>query len=219
MWYVDALHFSQQNNTGCFFRKPAKMNNHKKSGVLAIYGSPRQGGNSEVLLDKMLEGALTHDVEVERIYVSKLNINPCRECHGCDEDGRCVVADDMDTVYPKLMSADYLIFASPIFFYNVPSQAKALIDRTQAKWVEKYILKKPGRVENTRPGFFILVAGTKGEKIFTGAEFTMKYFFDAVDFHIAGKLEFRGIDAKGEIFQHPDCLEQAYRAGIDFIRK
>ena len=185
--------------------------------VLAVYGSPRRGGNTDILLDRMIDGVLTHDVEVEKVYLSELNITPCRECHGCDESGYCVLKDDMRELYPKLMTADYVILASPIFFYSVTGWTKAFIDRAQAKWVEKYRLKKSTRGTKTRPGFFILAGGTRGPKLFQGAELTIKYFFDAIDVRVAGKLEFRKIDDKGEILNHPEALEQAYRAGVEFI--
>lgn len=193
------------------------MGDKNKPLVVAIYGSPRKGGNSEILMDKMLEGVLTHDVLVEKIHPAQLDISPCRECGGCDETGRCVISDDMDSVYPKLLSADYLIVSSPIFFYNLPAGLKALIDRTQANWVEKYRLNKSERNRPTRPGFCILVGGTGGKKLFEGSELTLKYFFDAIDFHVAGKLEFHHIDNKAEILNHPKYLDQAYHAGVNFI--
>ena len=115
------------------------------------------------------------------------------------------------------MDADYIIFASPIFFYSVTAWAKIIIDRIQPKWVERYWLKKAGRGKIMRPGFIILVGATHGTKLFEGAELTLKYFFDSIDVRVMGKLEFRGIDKKSDILNHPDALEQAYRAGVEFI--
>jgi multimeric flavodoxin WrbA len=190
---------------------------NKKPLVLAIYASPRKGGNSEIALDKMLEGVATHDVEIDKLYPSKMRISPCIECNGCRESGHCVVDDDMSIVYPKLDAADYIILSAPIFFCALPAWTKALIDRTQANWVEKYLLKKPERKKPARPGFYILVGAHKSAKNFQGAAHTIKHFFDAIDFRIEGKLEFAGPDAKAEILDYPEYLEQAYRAGIDFI--
>jgi len=154
--------------------------NNKKPLLLAIYASPRRGGNSEIALDRMLEGVATHQVDIEKIYPSKLRITPCIECSKCWETGRCVIDDDMKLVYPKLLGADYIVFSSPIFFYGIPAWAKALIDRTQANWAEKYVLKNPDKTELTRPGFYILVAARKSAKVFAGAALTIKYFFDAI---------------------------------------
>lgn len=194
------------------------MKDKKRPYILAVNGSPRRDGNTEILLDKMIEGARTHKIEVDKIYPSDLEISPCRECYGCDKTGRCVIEDDMQALYPKLMEADYLIFASPIFFYSVTAWAKAVIDRVQPQWVEKYLLKKEKRGKTMRPGFIILVGATRGEKLFEGAELTLKYFFDAIDVETAGKFEICGVDEKGEILNHPDTLDEAYKAGVEFIR-
>ena len=102
--------------------------------VLGIMGSPRIKGNTDVLLDQALEGTKSQGAEVEKIIVDKLNIAPCREYYGCARDGNCVIRDAMDEVYPKLLSADSVIIASPMFFYGLSAQVKALIDRCQALW-------------------------------------------------------------------------------------
>ena len=190
----------------------------KKPLVLAIYASPRTGGNSGIALDKMLEGVATHDVEIEKLYPSKLRISPCIECNGCWETGRCVIDDDMSAVYPRLRAADYIILSAPIFFCALPAWTKALIDRTQANWVEKYVLNKTtAGKKRTKPGFYILVGVHKTARNFQGAGTTIKQFFETIDFHIEGKLEFAGPDAKAEILNYPEYIEQAYRAGIEFI--
>ena len=97
--------------------------------VLGFAGSPRRGGNSEILLDRVLEGAASKGATVEKIAVSALKISPCRNCQGCASTGRCVVQDDMQLVYPKLCRAERIVVSSPIFFGTVSAQMKALIDR------------------------------------------------------------------------------------------
>jgi multimeric flavodoxin WrbA len=117
----------------------------------------------------------------------------------------------MGTIYPKLLEADVVILASPIFFYGVTGWAKALIDRSQALWARKYLLKDPslGREGKKRKGFFISVGATKGPKVFDGAILTVKYFFDVLNAEYAGELVFRGVEAKGDILKHPEALQQA----------
>ena len=113
--------------------------------VLGILGSPRRGGNAEVLLDKALEGARSGGVSVEKISLNELTIRPCQECGGCDDTGKCVIADDMAAVYNSVDRADIVILASPVFFGELTAQTKAMIDRFQCRWVGKYRLKKgPG---------------------------------------------------------------------------
>ena len=185
-----------------------------KVKVLGLFGSPRRGGNTDILLEEMLKGAEETELQIERIIISQLKFSPCIECHGCDETGECVLNDDMEKVYPKLVEADCIILASPIFFYGVTAWTKAFIDRVQSLWVRKYRLKlppeEPGR---RRKGFFISVGATKGARLFDGAMLTVKYFFDAVGADFAGQLLFKGVEDKGDIRNHPNALREAFEAG------
>jgi len=175
-------------------------------------GSPRIKGNTDLLLDEALEGAKSQQAEVEKIVVDKLKIAPCREYYGCLKDGNCVIRDDMDDIYPKLLDADGVIIASPMFFYALSAQVKALIDRCQAPWARKYVLKqKPPKLG--RMGAFIAVGATRGEKLFDGSILTVRYFFKAIDVEYADELLIRGVDKRGEIREHPTALSDAHELG------
>ncbi|TEU02503.1 MAG: flavodoxin family protein [Dehalococcoidia bacterium] len=180
--------------------------------VLGIMGSPRIKGNTDLLLDEALKGAQSQGAEVEKIIVDNLNISPCREYYGCLRDGNCVIRDDMDGIYPKLLEADGVIVASPIFFYGLTSQVKALIDRSQALWARKYVLKQNLPYEG-RKGAFIAVGATKGRKLFEGSILTVKYFFQAIGVDYTAELLVRGVDKKGEIREHPTTLKDAFELG------
>jgi multimeric flavodoxin WrbA len=186
--------------------------------VLGIMGSPRIKGNTDLLLEEALKGAQSKGAETEKIVVDKLKIAPCKEYLGCFKDGNCVIRDDMDTVYPKLLEADVVIIASPMFFYGLTSQAKALVDRCQALWARKHILKQslPGP---SRKGAFIGVGATKGKRLFEGATLTVKYFFEAIGIEYADELLVRGVDARGEIKQHPTALGDAFELGSRLAQK
>ena len=183
--------------------------------ILGIFGSPRRGGNTDILLEETLKGAEKEGAEVDRIYLTDYAITPCKECHGCDQTGQCVILDDMQKIYPRLLEADIIILASPIFFYGVTAWAKALIDRSQALWAKKYLLKDPslGKEGKKRKGFFISVGATKGPRVFEGAILTAKYFFDVLNAEYVGELIFREVDGKGDILKHPEALQQAFEAG------
>jgi multimeric flavodoxin WrbA len=183
--------------------------------VLGIFGSPRRGGNTEILLEEALKGTEKEGAKVDRLYLSDFTLTPCKECHGCDRTGNCVILDDMQKIYPRLLESDVVILASPIFFYGVTAWAKALIDRSQAFWARKYLLKDPslGKEGKKRKGFFISVGATKGARVFEGAVLTVKYFFDVLNAEYVGELVFRGVEAKGDILKHPEALQQAFEAG------
>jgi len=183
--------------------------------VLGLFGSPRRGGNTDLLLEEMLKGVQKHGAMVEKIFLSDWDISGCRECRRCEIHGNCVIQDQMQKLYPKLLQAHYVILASPIFFYGVTAQAKRMIDRCQVLWARKYILKKTSVQEESarRKGWFISVAGSRGEKVFQGAILTARYFFDALSVEYAGELTFARIDSKGAIKKHPGALKEAFEAG------
>ena len=180
--------------------------------VIGIMGSPRIRGNTDLLLDRALAGAQSQGAEVEKIIVGKLKVAPCREYYGCLRDGNCVIKDDMDDIYPKLLSADRVIVASPMFFYGLTSQVKALIDRCQATWARIYVLKQ-NLPDSERKGAFIAVGATRGKQLFDGSRLVVKYFFNAIGVKYADELLIRGVDRKGEIKEHPTALSDAFELG------
>jgi multimeric flavodoxin WrbA len=185
--------------------------------VLGIMGSPRRQSNTEILLDKALEGARESGTDVEKVLISKLKISPCLEIYACFKDGNCAIKDDMQSLYDKLLEADHVIFASPIFFYGITSQAKAVIDRCQALWARRHVLGMGKEDKRERRGVFISVGATQGKKLFDGAVLTLKYFFDAIGVKYSGDLLIRGIDKKSQIREHPTALQDAFRLGQELV--
>jgi multimeric flavodoxin WrbA len=187
--------------------------------VLGIYGSPRKGGNTDLLLDEALRGTKEAGATVDSLRVCDFKITPCRGCHDCTKAGICAIKDDMQSIYPRLLNADIVILASPIFFYGVTGWAKALIDRSQALWERKYTLHDPalGDQAQKKKGFFISVGGTKGQKLFEGTSLTVKYFFDAFNAAYTGDLLFRKVDAYGDILKDPEALPQAFAVGRKLV--
>ncbi|MFA9434039.1 MAG: flavodoxin family protein [Deltaproteobacteria bacterium] len=181
--------------------------------VLGILGSPRREGNTEILLDEALRGASDHGGLCEKIVLRDLKITPCLEIYKCAEDGVCAIQDEMQGLFPKIIQAERLLLASPIFFYSVPALAKAMIDRCQSLWAKKYILKLPVSPIADRKGVFISVAATRGKKLFDGVRLTVKYFFDAIDVAYSDELFVRGADEKGEVRDQPEALKAAYDLG------
>jgi multimeric flavodoxin WrbA len=179
--------------------------------VLGIMGSPRMKGNTDLLLDEALKGAASQQAEVEKILVDKLQIAPCKEYYACLKDGKCVIKDDMDDIYDKILAADAIIIASPMFFYTVSAQLMLLISRCQALWARKYVLKNMDIPE--KRGAFIAVGATRGKKLFEGPKLTVKYFFQAINARYTDELLIRGVDKKGEIKEHPTALSDAYELG------
>jgi len=179
--------------------------------VLGIMASPRPKGNTDLLLDEALRGAQGQGAEVEKIIVERLKIAPCREYYACLKDGKCVIRDEMDSVYPRILAADAIIVATPIFFYTVSAQLMLVISRCQALWSRKYVLKNLDIP--VKKGAFIAVGATSGAKLFDGPKLTIKYFFKAINAEYTDELLIRGVDKRGEITEHPDYLSAAFELG------
>ena len=184
--------------------------------VLGISGSPRRNGNTELLLKELLNGAEASGLEVELVILDELSISPCTSCDSCQKDGQCVINDDMQLMYGKLLETDYVVFASPVYFKGVSAQMKALIDRCQALWSRKYILKQK-LVSPDRPGrkgYFISTSGSVGNNIFSGAIMTIRSIFHVLDIEYKGELLFEGMEKKGDITNHSNALQTAFGVGM-----
>ena len=183
--------------------------------VLGIAGSPRRDGNTDHLLQQVIAGASSQGAETKTIILSELNIAPCRHCDGCIKTGKCVVDDDMQWLHIDLREADRIVLASPIFFMGVTAQTKAMIDRCQALWVIKYVLKLPVAINpgKERKGIFVSVGGTKLRNLFEPAIATVKSWFTTLGISYAGELVFSGIDERETIHLHPAALKDAFAIG------
>ena len=187
--------------------------------VIAFLGSPRENGNTELLLGEAISGVEESGLKVGVFRLNKMNIMPCQNCGGCEETGCCIYDDDMTQIYEAIRNADRVILASPIFFFNVSAQSKIMIDRCQAFWCEKYLLKKTiPEGQYGRKGLLLLVGGMKKEIGIQCAEATAKAFFRTISVPDHQTLAHIGIDEKGAILKHPSALQEAYKAGQQLVK-
>ena len=102
--------------------------------IVIVKGSPRKDGNSAALADQVAKGARAAGANVESCYLHGMQINPCDACDACQSapHSGCIVDDDMQTLYPKLMAADALVIASPVYWFTVSAQTKLFMDRCYA---------------------------------------------------------------------------------------
>jgi multimeric flavodoxin WrbA len=186
--------------------------------ILAIYGSPREKGNTNVLLDHAVQGAEEAGAQVEKIVLRDLNMSPCLEIYGCKKTGRCIIEDDFQKVHDQLLACHGLMLASPIFFYTVSAHTKILMDRCQALWVKKYWLDKVpyGQRKPEKKGLFISAGATKGKKLFEGTLLSIKYFFDVLNMELWKTCLYRSLDFEGDVLKHPEYLREVNEAGKEF---
>ena len=178
--------------------------------VLIVLGSPRKNGNSETLArivaDKMSQNL---PMGIEYVRLTKQSISPCIGCGSCEKTGMCVIQDDMIDLYKRVDLADIIFIVSPIYFYGPSAQIKTFIDRFQARWSRKYLLKEHIRHNERRAGYLISIGATKGEKLFDASILIAKSFFDAIDVPYCDSFVIRGVDEIGAINEETEEMREA----------
>ena len=187
--------------------------------ALGLQGSPRKKGNSEQLLAAFMHELSLLGSDTLTIDVCRRHIEPCRELTVCEKKGICPIDDDMSReIYSLLRKADIIVAASPIFFYNVTAQLKALIDRCQTLWARKYMLKLKDPGHAVRRGYMLGVGATAGKQLFDGLNLTAKYFFDGISARYAGSLTYRRIESRGQIQAHPTMKADVAKAARELTQ-
>ena len=181
--------------------------------ITAFLGSPRAGGNTDILTEHMLKGTQDAGLETEAIALRKLKIHPCTGCDKCWTNGQpCVFKDDMDGLYDAIAGSDILVFATPVYWYSCTAIMKAFVDRL---------------VPFNRPEGRPLIQGKQAILITayeedgpTAAEPLVRMFelsFDYLGLQFIDKLIVSGVGPKGAVLEKPDALKQAYEIGIELI--
>lgn len=174
--------------------------------VLILSGSPRKGGNSDLLCDEFARGAKESGNQVEKVRVAEKKIGYCHACYYCrDHQGECAIKDDMAELLQKIIDADVIVLASPVYFYSISAQLKAVIDRTVARWTE---------VQNK--DFYYIV--TCADDDTNSAEVTLDCFRGYADCvngaEEKGIIYGTGVYQKGEI-SNMRAMKEAYKAGLE----
>jgi multimeric flavodoxin WrbA len=196
------------------------MVKRKKMNITAFCGSPRKNGNTETLLKEVVRGVEHVGHSVDIFYLNTMNIKPCQDCGGCNTTGKCILSDDMDQVNEAIRCADRIILASPIFFFSLSAQAKAMIDRCQSFWCEKYLLKKPIAPGSAgRKGLLLMIGGMKKDIGIHCGEACAKAFFRTISVPEHETIYYLGIDSKGEILKHPTAMNEAFEAGKKLVKE
>ena len=189
----------------------------------AIYAcSHRRGGNTDRAVDLLARGVREAGGESDIIYIRNHEIMPCLACGFCDKSvdrqgcERCVLGkkDEAWKLFGPLFTAPTVLFASPIYFYHLPSMFKTWIDRSQQFWTAKmtgeaWVANLPERTAHA-----VFVAGRpKGEKLFEGARVTLKYFVRNFNFTLADSLVFRGVDERNDLSEQDGFETQIVALG------
>ncbi len=182
--------------------------------VVGILGSPRRGGNSDILLDQCLRGAREKGATTIKLVLRDLRIAPCQGCNQCLTTGDCMVADGMREVHRALLQADAVVVASPIYFSGMTGQTKCMIDRCQCLWARESLLGK--KVDHPRKGAIMLVGGDESA-VFRNAESELKAFMKGIGIDFSAELLVAGVEKAGEIRSHEAEMRRAFEIGQELV--
>jgi multimeric flavodoxin WrbA len=174
--------------------------------ILILSGSPRKGGNTELLVEAFVKGASQkHHVEVVSVHDYK--VNPCMGCNACfkNESNSCVQKDDMPLIYEKMAVADMLVIASPVYFYGLSAQLKAVIDRFHNPIRDTYHIKKTA---------LLLVGAASLPELFDGILAQYRLCLNFFKLEDAGRVLVRGVKDKGDI-QNTEAIQKANELGLN----
>ena len=174
------------------------------SNIAVIVGSVRKNGNTEILAKAFVDGAKKYN-NVEIISVADYKVNPCIGCNACfsREGNTCFQDDDMPTVYNKLREADIIVVASPVYFYGISAQLKAIIDRLHTPLRNTFNVKKLG---------LLLVAGETLPAVFDSIDLQYQLILDYFNLQDAGRVFAKGLKNRGDI-KGNQALAEARKLG------
>ena len=177
--------------------------------ILILKGSPRVKGNSTALADQVFAGAIKAGAKVESVYLHGMEIQPCDACDVCQNGYEgCIIEDDMQTLYPKLIEADSIVIASPIYWFTISAQTKLCIDR----W---YALQSEGgnALRGKQLGIVLVYGDTD---LYTSGGINAIHTFESLARYIGMEtvgMVYGTADGLGEAEKQPELMEKAFKLG------
>ncbi len=176
--------------------------------ILGIIGSPRKKGNTDILVNKILEGAEKEGAKTEIIFLNDLKIKECDGCHACWKNRQCSKKDDMNNIYPKIIDSDIIIFGTPVYWYGPTALMKVFIDRFV------YFNCPENRLKIKGKGAVIVVPFEEENPDIVTPIIT---FFDKclqyLEMNLLGKIIVPGVTLRGEVLKKDNFLKEAFDLG------
>jgi len=176
--------------------------------ILAVVGSPRQGGNTDLLVSRIAEGAREASAHVEVVRLGELQIRECDGCHACWKGRPCSKKDDMLALYPKIAASEIIVLGTPVYWYGPTALMKGFIDR----FVYFNCDANRPMIRGKRTAVAIVLEETHEQTWRPVVEFFEKSLA-YLEMKPAGTIVVPGVGKKGEILKQPERLKEAYRLG------
>ena len=172
--------------------------------VLVISTSPRKGGNSETLADEFVRGARDAGNDVEKVTLYDKDIRFCKGCLVCQNTQRCVIHDDADTIVQNMLTADVIVFATPIYYYGMCGQMKTLLDRANPLYSADYAFREV---------WLLACAAEEGDEVWKRAAEGLGGWVECFPkAKLAGVVFGGGVTAPGEV-RGSEAMQRALDAG------
>jgi len=185
--------------------------------ALGIVGSPRKDGNTACLVRQALRGLKEHGIETETIFLADYDFRDCTGCEGCRETFACVIQDDMQKIYPKLLEADAVVLGSPTYFYDVTAIMKAFLDRLYCFEVfdneDRSAWMGAAEALGGKLASVISVSEQKREEDAGFAAKTMSMSLQALGYRVTDSVRIIGLFAKEEAGLDMEAQARARDAG------
>ena len=174
------------------------------SKIVILIGSMRKGGNTHILANSFAEGARIHN-DVSIISVTDHKVNPCIGCNTCfaSEGNKCFQKDDMEKIYSELSGADVLVIASPVYFYGISAELKAIVDRLHTPLRNSFPIKRLA---------LLLVGATEVPNLFDSIVVQYESILKFFNLEDAGRILVNGVKDEGDIMGNK-ALKEAYDLG------
>jgi len=191
------------------------------SKIIRIFAcSPRANGNSDTMAQHFIQGIQSVNGFAEITYLRDYNILACTGCHSCAKtlDNKCIFSnkDDAEILFKQIEQAALVVFVAPIYFYALPANFKAFIDRAQSFWVKNENKPKPEALALTsKPAIIALVAARQsGQKLFEGSLLTLKYFLKPFNIYISDRCQLLGFDKKHDFASDAKTCTKLFDLGV-----
>ena len=186
--------------------------------VLGVVGSFRKKGNTDILVNKVLEGVKSCGIEVECIHLSDFDFKDCIGCEGCAKTNKCVIKDDMSKIYKLLDESDGIVLGSPTYFYNVTADIKKFLDRLYCYDTfdpsDRSVWVSVNEVIKTKYSVTVAICEQNNEADMGYTSIAMNRSLEAVGYRVVDSLKVLHMFLKGEVAQYKNELDRSYLSGV-----
>jgi len=190
--------------------------------IIGIIGSYRKNGNTDTAVRKVLEGAMDQGAEVEAIYLKDYEIKDCNGCEGCKISFECVIQDDMQKIYTKILEADGIVIGSPTYFYNVTGIIKNMIDRLYCYEIfdeeDRSVWMGIHEVTGTKYATVVAVCEQKDSEDLGYTSVTMTKSMQALGYRIVDELKIYNVYNKNDLLLDTNQLIRLAEAGKKLVK-